>query len=228
MFISILSIIIIISIVFILFKLTHVIWKTILFSILIILLITGITGYMIYKDVQNTINEEKIIIVSYEDEVLTGLTFSENLDDKKYLTTNQLNEYSTFLSEEDLKQILSDNYLLINFNIVKINNTNGVEYMNNSFTKDEVFEMMLAENPTEFIQSASKLSEEISLNEIITEEEMIEYKMGISGLLFKELLMSDQNTLKQIEIYPERITIKIIKELPFIFDSIKNKIKEVN
>ncbi len=183
---------------------------------------------MIYKDVQNTINEEKIIIVSYEDEVLTGLTFSENLDDKKYLTTNQLNEYSTFLSEEDLKQILSDNYLLINFNIVKINNTNGVEYMNNSFTKDEVFEMMLAENPTEFIQSASKLSEEISLNEIITEEEMIEYKMGISGLLFKELLMSDQNTLKQIEIYPERITIKIIKELPFIFDSIKNKIKEVN
>lgn len=229
MFISILSLIVVILLVFLFFKITHIIWKAVLFTLLILLLVFGITGYIVYKDIQNTINEEKLIIISNENKVLTGITFSDSLDEKQYLTTEQLNEYSEYLELEELDVLLSDNYILIQLDLSDFNEINDTEYMNNTFTKEEIFEMMLAENPSEFIDSASKLSEEIDLDQTITENEMIEYKMSISGLLFKDILMSpDKGIFDQINIYPERITIKLIKETPFIFNSIKNKISEVN
>ena len=146
----------------------------------------------------------------------------------KYLKMDQLGVYSEYLESGDFESILSDNYLMINVDLINLNEINNTEYMNNTFTKDEIFEMMLAENPKEFINSASKLSDEIELDQGITEDKMVEYKMGISGLLFEDILTSDQDIINKIEIYPERITIKLIKEAPFILNSVKNKFREVN
>jgi hypothetical protein len=211
------------------FKITHIIWKTILFASILILLILGITGYLVYIDVQNTIVEEKLIIISNENEVLTGITFSSSLDEKQYLMMDQLTAFSEYLEVGDLDSILSDNHILIQLDLSDYNEINDTEYMNNTFTKEEIFEMILAKNPSEFLNSASKLSEEINLDQTITENEMIEYKMSISGLLFKDILMSpDKGIFDQINIYPERITIKLIKEMPIILNSIKKKISEVN
>ena len=228
MLISIISLFVAILIILLFFKITHIIWKTILFSILIMIIIIGITGYLIYNDAQKTITEEKLIIISYENKALTGIIFSDNLDDKQYLKMDQLGVYSEYLESGDFESILSDNYLMINVDLINLNEINNTEYMNNTFTKDEIFEMMLAENPKEFINSASKLSDEIELDQGITEDKMVEYKMGISGLLFEDILTSDQDIINKIEIYPERITIKLIKEAPFILNSVKNKFREVN
>lgn len=228
MLISIISLFVAILIILLFFKITHIIWKTILFSILIMIIIIGITGYLVYNDAQKTITEEKLIIISYENKALTGIIFSDNLNDKQYLKMDQLSVYSEYLESGDFESILSDNYLMINVDLINLNEINNTEYMNNTFTKDEIFEMMLAENPEEFINSASKLSDEIELNQRITEDKMVEYKMGISGLLFEDILTSDQDIINKIEIYPERITIKLIKEAPFILNSVKNKFREVN
>ena len=84
------------------FKITHIIWKTIIFTILIIILVFGITGYAIYEDIQKTINEDKIFIISGDDMVLTGIIFSDNIEERVYLNQWEIEEYSNFYAFYDL------------------------------------------------------------------------------------------------------------------------------
>ena len=50
--------------------------------------------------------------------------------------------------------------------------------------------------------------------------------MDLSGPLIKEIIISDKNIYDKIEIYPRRITIKVMDELPIIFNFLKNKIND--
>jgi hypothetical protein len=209
------------------FKITHIIWKTIIFTILIIILVFGITGYAIYEDIQKTINEDKIFIISGDDMVLTGIIFSDNIEERVYLNQWEIEEYSNFFKNKNLQSILDEKYLLINLDISSMNNKTILNYSNNLVEGEKMKNIMLSESPGQLMMQMRDIEgNENNYDEIITFDEMIRYKMDLSGPLIKEIIISDKNIYDKIEIYPRRITIKVMDELPIIFNLIKNKIND--
>ena len=209
------------------FKITHIIWKTIIFTILIIILVFGITGYASYEDIQKTINEDKIFIISGDDMVLTGIIFSDNIEERVYLNQWEIEEYSNFFKNKNLQSILDEKYLLINLDISSMNNKTILNYSNNLVEGEKMKNIMLSESPGQLMMQMRDIEgNENNYDEIITFDEMIRYKMDLSGPLIKEIIISDKNIYDKIEVYPRRITIKVMDELPIIFNLIKNKIND--
>lgn len=198
-----------------------------MFTILIIILALGITCYAIYDDVQKTINEDKIFIISEENKVLTGIVFSNNFEDRNYLTYEEIDEYSGFLESKKLQLILDEKYLFINLDISNINNATTLNYSNNLIDNEEIKNIMLSESPEKLmIRMNDVMGNKNNYEEITTLDEMVRYKMDLSGLLIKEMVTSDEGLYDKIDIYPERITMKIMDELPIIFNLIKNKMDD--
>ena len=219
---AILTIIILTLIIFIFYKITHVIWKTILATLIILLIIIGATTYFVYSDIQKTITNDKIIIISNENEILTGVIFSNNNTEKKYLDQEMVSNYSGLLKNGDYGGIMGEKYLMA---ILDISNSMGAKnksYSNITTSGDEIKQLMLINSPGEF---SIKLNSLLGTNNMVLTDmdEIIKYKMNLSSLLLKDMVVKGtlQNNLL---IYPERITLKLIGEFPKIFNLIGNKI----
>jgi len=214
---SIIVIIIILSLIF--FKIRKIIWKTILFTLLVILIIIGVTGYLVYKDVQEIINNENIILITSEQGVQTGaIVYKGEEFNTNYFNEQDLIIYSEYLKNDDYKSALGDRALLIILNTSMFNNLDrSISINGQEFPIKEGVDSLMSNVTSEFIDKATGI---LKINmSIINKDEMIEYKFKMTPILVGELVREEggTKTLSQnTKIYPERLVIKILKQTPYL------------
>ena len=218
--ISIITIIILTVIAYIFFKLTKTVWKTILFTLIIILVFIGAIVYLVYQDVQEVINGENTLLVASEGKVITGATFQK--DNINYFNEADLDPYSSHLLEEYYESILGNDTLLIILNTSMFNDLDtSVIIEEKTFSTQEGVSLITSNTVSEFLEKAKTIA---YINEtIITNEELIKYKLQITLLLVQGLIMEDQGAktyIKYSKFYPERFTIKLIKQTPQLIEKL--------
>lgn len=217
--------IIVLMLVFILFfKVTKVIWKAILFAFLIVLVLFSLLGYFVYLDVQKTINEDKIILVTSGENIVSGMVFSKEFDQAEYLTQAELDVYEEFYQADDYESILEDRYLLINIKTEMYEGLDETIEISNGTTKQTInkqdaMDLLNAENTEQFMEIANKISENITEANNISNQEMLEYKLKVSAALVNEVIEDTENNginevIENTEFYPNRLTIVLIGEIP--------------
>jgi hypothetical protein len=220
---SIISVMILIIISIVFFKITKVIWKTILFTLLILLVVLGVTGYLVYQDMQEIINSENMVLIVSEQGVQTGANiYKEEEFNIDYITEEELSTYSNYLREGEYESILGDKILLVVLNTSMFNNLNkSISINGEEFSTKEGIDMIMSNSTLEFLDRATEI---VGLNEsIITKEEMIKYKLQINLILLEELIREEKGTktlFQNTQFYPERLTIKLIKQIPSIIGNI--------
>ncbi len=221
----IISILIIVAAFFIFLKIFKVIWKVILLTLLVIIIIIGVFAYIVYQDVNHIIHDEKLVLVTSNDEILTGAIITDNTDTIQYLTRTEIEQYEPLINEEKYEEVLGDKYLLITIEtgvFDTLNNT--IEFQGEEYEKQEVISMLAAETPNDFVRIASTVSKNISVEDTINDDEMIQYKAQISAALLQQTLEDyqngEENLIENTEIYPETITIGILKGEPDLINAV--------
>ena len=224
--ISIISVILIVVVAYIFFKITKIIWKTILFTLLIILVVVGVTGFLVYQDVQEVINGKNGILVISEEGVQTGaILYNEEEIEIEYFKEEDLNTYSGYFKNNDYKSALGDKSLLIIFNSSMFDNLDkSISIDDMEFSTKEGIDLIMSNSTIEFLDKAIEVTR---INDtIITKDKMIEYKLQITLILIEELLREEDGSkilLENTKFYPERLTIKLIKQTPSLIDKILPK-----
>ena len=221
---SITTIIILVLVFLLFFKVTKVIWKAILFSFLVILVLFSLLGYFVYTDVQKIINEDKLILVTSGEDILSGMVFSKEFDQAEYLTKEELGTYEALYQSGDYESILEDRYLLVNIKTEMYAGLNETIELINGTTaqivnKQDTLDLLNAETPEQFMEIADKISENITNTDNISNQEMLEYKLKVSAALVNEVIEDTENNgisevIENTEFYPNRITIVLIREIP--------------
>jgi hypothetical protein len=221
---SITTIIILVLVFLLFFKVTKVIWKAILFSFLVILVLFSLLGYFVYTDVQKIINEDKLILVTSGEDILSGMVFSKEFDQAEYLTKEELGTYEALYQSGDYESILEDRYLLVNIKTEMYAGLNETIELINGTTaqivnKQDALDLLNAETPEQFMEIADKISENITNTDNISNQEMLEYKLKVSAALVNEVIEDTENNgisevIENTEFYPNRITIVLIREIP--------------
>ena len=161
--ISIITIIILTVIAYIFFKLTKTVWKTILFTLIIILVFIGAIVYLVYQDVQEVINGENTLLVASEGKVITGATFQK--DNINYFNEADLDPYSSHLLEEDYESILGNDTLLIILNTSMFNDLDtSVIIEEKTFSTQEGVSLITSNTVSEFLEKAKTIAD---INETI-------------------------------------------------------------
>ena len=227
---SITTIVILVVAFILFFKITKVIWKAVIFSLLVVLLLTSILGYFVYKDVEKIINEDKIVLVTSGENIISGMVFSKEFDQAEYLTQEELGIYEEFYQSGEYESILEDRYLLINIKTEMYEHLDELIELTNGTTKQTVnkqdaMELLNAETPEQFIEIADKISENITSSENVSYQEMLEYKLKVSAALVNEVIEDTENNgindvVENTEFYPNRLTIVLIREIPELIKSV--------
>jgi hypothetical protein len=175
-------------------------FKLLFYAGLIISLILAVNLYFIYQDFddfrENFGVSEKKVILKDGDEILTGLI----LDEGTSLTTaKQLNEYDSYLRNEDYESILGDSYKLMVFDVDIISNLDEIEMDNELITQNEAIAIL----------TSNDAEEKAVLFSVILAEEILSSR----NPLFFLSEFKDGN----IVIYPETAIFKTIKFLPLNF-----------
>lgn len=221
---SITTIIILILLFFVFFKITKIIWKAILFSLLVLLVFLVGFGYLVYADINKIINEEKTILVSTEEEIISGLIFTKEIEEAIYLDEEIIEDYSEKLKEGNRKAVLNESYLLIILKTEIFDEMGDtIEVLSEPVPKEDALSALSAETPEEFMEIANRISENITESDSITREEMLKYKFQISGVLAQNMLEEKggaKKIVKDMEFYPNRISLVILKEMPNLIENL--------
>ena len=182
------------------------VFKLVLYVGLIIFLLLAANIYFIYKDVtdlrENFAVETKKVILVDEDEILTGLLLDGEIN---LMTNEQLNDFSSYLEDENYEEILGTDYKLMIFDVEIISNVeNDIEFGDETISPDEAIMILKSET---------------------TENEM---KASLFGLILADEILSSKNPLfffseikkGNIIVYPKTALFKIVKFVPTTF--IKN------
>jgi len=221
---SIISIIIIVVFFLLFWKLTKIIWKAILFTVIVIIIFIGLTGYLVYIDIQHMVKEEKIVIITSNGQAVTGAIIPEHINQTTYLTSSDLELINQNLKDGDYDSILGNNYLLITLDtdILDYKN-NTIEINGGEYKTEEAIDILLANTTQDFIILASNISENISITSSITENEMIQYKAQIAGAIIEDTLEnkpSAEDLINDIDFYPNRITLVLITNAPGLINNL--------
>jgi len=195
-------------------------FKLLFYTGIIISLLLAANMFFVYQDFndlrKNFGVSEKKVILKNDNEILTGLLLNE---DAKLMTNKQLDDYSSYLKNNNYKKILGDSYKLMIFDVDIIKNLD-----------DEI----VIEGQT------------ITPNEAITilrsRKNNAEEKAALFSTILSDEILSSRNPLfffsefknDNIMIYPETALFKTIKFIPLaliedvgkkIFEKTKEKAK---
>ncbi|MDP7610163.1 MAG: hypothetical protein QGH19_00145 [Candidatus Woesearchaeota archaeon] len=164
------------------------------------IIIMLILSFFIYKDVMdmkdNFGKNSNLLLLEDNDKALTGFVMQEP---PQILTEEQLDQYSTYLADDDYPKVLGSSYKLLLIDIETISNINQESFM--------------VEN------------EELTKNEVLTElrtSNDIEYRAALFSMIFSNYIIGQGNVLYLLEsykkgnifIYPETIVFKLMKSVP--------------
>lgn len=182
------------------------VFKLMFYIGLIILLLIAANIYFVYKDVadlkENFVVETKKVILVDEDEVLTGFLLDGEVNP---MTNEQLNDFSSYLEDDNYEEILGTDYKLMIFDVEIISNIeNDIEFEDETISPDESITILKSEN---------------------TENEM---KASLFGVILEDEILSSKNPLfffseikkGNIVVYPKTAFFKAAKVIPTTF--IKN------
>jgi len=200
----------------ILLKLTKILWKAILFTLVLFLLITGLTAYLVYKDVNNIIDQNKLFLLVNDQNVLAGGIITGQFEDISYLNNSEIENYSISYAEKDYKSILADNYLLIILETKSLEELNlTVTSPENIIQSDDLVKLLEIENEEEFLRNAQELNLTYLEN---TSQDMLNIKLAITKEILETTIKTDTLKLKDVvqgvQFYPDRLSILIAKQMP--------------
>lgn len=200
----------------ILLKVTKILWKAILFTLVLFLLITGLTAYLVYKDVNNIIDQNKLFLLVNDQNVLAGGIITGQFEDISYLNNSEIENYSISYAEKDYKSILADNYLLIILETKSLEELNlTVTSPENIIQSDDLVKLLEIENEEEFLRNAQELNITYLEN---TSQDMLNIKLAITKEILETTIKTDTLKLKDVvqgvQFYPDRLSILIAKQMP--------------
>lgn len=223
MYQTIIGLIVFVLILIFIFKLVKNIAKTILFGIFLILIVTGIFGIFIYKDVidlkENFKDSSKLILLQDEQKFLTGLKlyeieFEEENGFKEYiLTEKQLGDLQQKF-DGDYGKILGENYKIFVFKIEIFNELLELEFDNKVLSKDFIFRLLRADDAIEMYER-----EQGEKPEDITEDSELKGTIFFRALnkLIEEkgpIFILREYKRENILAYPETAVFKLPKLAP--------------
>ncbi len=204
-------------------KITKVVLKAISLAFLILLLVVGITGFLVYKDIKDfreNIGEKPLLFVlTSENEVLAAVNMDGiNEDDDDFygriaLQTAQidLQNMASFYKNKDFNSMLGDSYKIIFSDIKFIKNGLPDDFIvldkknaGKDITKEEVVYILKGLWPLEIPSKLEKYSPEAVKN--------IYFMESLSAIIeekgFSYLYTGLNN--KDLGVYKEPITLKLI------------------
>ena len=195
-------------------------FKLLFYAGIIISLILATNLFFIYQDFkdlrENFGVSEKKVILKDDDKVLTGLILGE---DTALMSDDQLNDYSSYLKNDNYEKILGDSYKLMVFDVEIISNLDTeIDIGTQTITQDDAVAILKSKN--------SGAEEKASLFSILLADEILSSKNPL--FFFSEFKNGN------IIIYPETALFKTIKIIPVsfikdigekIFDKSKEKAK---
>lgn len=116
--ISLITLIIYATLIFLAFKFLKSILKTVLIGILLLGLIFGTGGFLIYQDImdlKDNINDaEKLVLIGDDNTILSGIMV-KSIDDQNFtfLSDKKIEEIDEYYKEKEYESILKDNYKFI-------------------------------------------------------------------------------------------------------------------
>lgn len=220
-----LSPIILILLVIIIIILTKKILQVIGFTLIIILLASFVTGFFLYRDIQdfkeNFVIEEKLFLLGEEENYIAGFTMGSN-EIGVFLNNEMINNYESLTN----KEILDENYKLLLFSEDSFENLKRVYINDQEFKKIEFFEVIESDNS---LVDASRLmdldKEEFKFMFDVDDDSAT--RSLFFGIMVSEAIQQDSSFVikniksKTINIYPETILFRLIKFIP---DSIFNNV----
>lgn len=200
----------------ILLKVTKILWKAILFTIIAFLLITCLISYLVYKDATNIINKDKVFILVHDQDLLTGGVIKGQFNEMIYFNDSEMESYSECYLNKDNKCILGNRYLLI------ILETRSLEELNLTITQpgriiqgEDLVRLLEIKDQEEFITKASELNLTYLQD---TSQEILVSKVAITKGILENTLKEDSTKLtkliKEVRFYPDRLSILILKQMP--------------
>ena len=194
---------------------------------IVILLIIAATTFFIYKDIADLRDKlkdsaKKIILVD-KDEVITGFILKSQVG---FLTDEQIEEFSASLQNKDYSKILGSSYRLMVFDIGIISKlgTDNIDINGKTITKSYAISVLRSEDPSAMLRD-KKIYE---TNLEISKKDM-EYnsrvKAALFGIILSDEVLSPKNPLLlfsgfkegSIIVYPETAVFKAANMLPISF-----------
>ena len=189
------------------------IFKIIGLMFLIGFVLSLVLGFFVYKDLselkQNWPDSNKLVLLA-NDKVYAGMITTFSGDEEPVLIEN-VEDYQIAYQNKDYQTILGSNYKLFIFKLSMFEKDEEIDFGDKKISQDMVINAIENDNASKFIG----------------ESEQTEIKNGaeINGMLFGLLLQSEltkdplfifkQYSKGNVVIYPETITFKLIKAVPF-------------
>jgi hypothetical protein len=211
--------------------LIHQLIRILYFAAIALLLLLASATFFIYGDIadlrENFADSSKKIMLIDDDEVLTGFLLR---DGTGFLTESQLDEFSSYLKNNENEKILGDSYKLMIFDINIISNLdNDITIADKFITKDYAISALKSENT--FSMVLEKGIDENDLD-ISGGASNTEARSALFSIILANDILSSKNPLfflsefkkGNIKIYPETALFKSVRIIPltFIKDSTKS------
>nr|MBA4405185.1 hypothetical protein [Nanoarchaeum sp.] len=216
MILPILYLIFFVIIFIILLKVTKILWKAILFTLVLFLLITGLTAYLIYKDANKLVKQDKLFLLANDQRVLAGGIITGEFEEIQYLNNSIINNYSYFYSTNDYNSLLTDKYLLIILKTQSLEELNlTVSTPEATIPSEDLVYLLEIENEEEFFKQAQKLNitnsyyagQDIGITKLVITKDILDTIIKKDTLKLNEII-------KEVQFYPDRPSILIIKQMP--------------
>tara|TARA_Y100000294_G_scaffold167819_1_gene177379 strand:- start:42 stop:776 length:735 start_codon:yes stop_codon:yes gene_type:complete len=209
---------------FIAFKVVKQVLKLTFLITILTIVVLGLFSYLVYQDMgdlkENFSFNDNLLILQNENQLLTGVKLNfekisdfEELEAFNSLSQDQINEYNPYYTNEEYDKILGDHYKILFIDYNTFQDIQEIEVLNKAYSNEFVLQVLESQNPMELLTPKSlniKSSENIKpilFTMLLTEK----IKLQKSTFLITEM----KN--KNIRVYPETITFKIIKYIPVDF-----------
>jgi hypothetical protein len=170
--------------------------KTVFVGLLIILILVGITGFFVAKDLNDfgkgMVEEQNLFILRNNQTFVTSFVY-KNQELKSFFDTETLNEYNELYLQKKYDEIINDNHKLFIIDI------SGIDV---NETDQEIYNFLLDE---------TKLPSTFDPNDDLTETKAY----GFLYLIVKDINSNPKFILTMykngyIEVFPETITFKLL------------------
>ncbi len=192
-----------------------------------ILLVIAATTFLIYRDIadlrDNLRDSTKKIIVVDNDKVLTGFVLRSQV---RFLTGEQLEEFSAYLQDKDYSKVLGSSYRLMVFDIGIISElgADAIDINGKTIAKSSAVSILRSEEPAAMLKQHSINEDdlEISKNDM---EDSSRVKAALFAIILSDEVLSPKNPLLlfsgfkegSIVVYPETALFKAANILPISF-----------
>lgn len=232
MIIFIIYLVVLVALTLVLRKLFNSAWKATILVFVLGIVILGIIGLLVYDDVKTISNSPKLFLVDFNNKIQTG--YSVNGEQQEIITKTELTEINTNYALNDLESMAEgETRLFIIDAIIFEESPDEITFESKTFQKQNLLNALKTETSDDFLTALGSDTQNLGII-IIQEDELIQYKAAITGILLSNMAENPSNLVKSltsgnIEIYPNSITTFLINQLPpsLIQSQLENQIEGI-